>query len=125
MRRSHCSLLLCGSLLLASCGGHKPEFVPAPPPPRPAPPPPPPPPPPKPAQVARKPAPPPKPAPPADEMWPVASDDRVYYDDATAFRDSVRLTVSDQDTWKSTWLRATQAQATPPALPDVDFQRYM
>jgi hypothetical protein len=76
-------------------------------------------------KVVRKPAPPPKPVPPADEMKPVPADDRIYYDDATAFRDSVRLTISDQDSWKSTWLRATQAQATPPALPEIDFQRYM
>jgi hypothetical protein len=76
-------------------------------------------------KVVRKPAPPPKPIPPADEMKPVPADDRIYYDDATAFRDSVRLTINDQDSWKSTWLRATQAQATPPALPEIDFQRYM
>lgn len=120
--RSHLQVLFGGILLLASCGGHKPEFVPAPPPPRPAPPPPPPPPPPKPA--ARKPAPPPKPAPPADEMRPVDPADRVYYDDAATFTDSVRLTISDPDTWSRTWLRATQAQATSPALPEVDFKRY-
>ena len=124
--RNHRLALLCGLLLLGSCGGNKPEFVPAPPPPRPAPPPPPPPPPPpRVAPVARKPAPPPKPVPPPDEMRPVSSDDRIYYDDATAFRDSVRLTISDPENWRSTWLRATQAQATPPALPDIDFQRYM
>ena len=120
--RTHRLNLLCGILLLASCGGHKAEFVPAPPPPRPAPPPPPPP---APAKVARKPTPPPKPTPPADEMRPVAADDRIYYDDATAFRDSVRLTITDPDTWKSTWLKATEGQATPPALPPIDFQRDM
>ena len=121
--RTHRVILVSGILLLASCGGHKPEFVPAPPPPRPAPPPPP-----KPAPAAtriRKPAPPPKPAPPADEMRPVATDDRVYYDDATAFRDSIRLIIRDPDTWKTTWLRATQAQATSPELPQIDFQRDM
>ena len=58
-------------------------------------------------------------------MRPVEGDDRIYYDDVTAFRDSVRLTISDPDTWRTTWLRATQAQATAPALPEVDFQRYM
>jgi hypothetical protein len=120
-------VLLWTVLWTASCGGHKTEFVPAPPPPRPAPPPPPPPPKPAPApaKVVRKPAPPPKPVPPPDEMRAVEGDDRVYYDDATAFRDSVRLTITDQDSWKSTWLRATQAQATAPALPEVDFQKYM
>lgn len=123
--RKYRLLLSCGILLLPACGGgNKPEFVPAPPPPRPQPPPPPPPAP-RPAPVVHKQAPPPKPTPPPDEMRPVGADDRIYYDDVTAFRDSVRLTISDPDTWRSTWLRATQAQATPPALPEVDFQRYM
>src|SRR5687768_11004696 len=122
----HRLALLFGILLLPSCGGgHKPEFVPAPPPPRPEPPPPPPPPPPKPAPVVRKPTPPPKPTAPPDEMRAVEDDDRIYYDDVTAFRDSARLTINDPDTWRSTWLRATQAQASPPALPEIDFQRYM
>jgi hypothetical protein len=58
-------------------------------------------------------------------MRPVDGEDRVYYDDATAFRDSVRQTISDPETWKSTWLRATQAQATPPPLPEIDFKRFM
>jgi hypothetical protein len=120
-------LLYCGIvLLLPACGGgNKPEFVPAPPPPRPQPPPPPPPPAPRPAPVVRKPAPPPKPTPPPDEMRAVEADDRIYYDDVTAIRDSVRLTISDPDTWKKTWLGATEAQVTPPPLPEVDFQRYM
>jgi hypothetical protein len=58
-------------------------------------------------------------------MRPVDAADRQYYDDAAAFTDSVRLTISDPDTWSQTWLRATQAQATSPALPEVDFKRYM
>ena len=58
-------------------------------------------------------------------MRPVEPDDRIYYDDATGFRDSVRLTITDPETWRSTWLKATQAQATPPELPAIDFQRYM
>ena len=120
----HRLALLFGILLLASCGGgHKPEFVPAPPPPRPEPPPPPPPPSPrKAAPVVRMPTLPPKPTAPPDEMRPVEDDDRIYYDDVTAFRDSARLTIDDPDTWRTTWLRATQAQASPPTLPEIDFQ---
>lgn len=53
------------------------------------------------------------------------ADDRIYYDDATAFTDSVRLTVRDAETWNKVWLQATQEQATPPALPAIDFQRQM
>src|SRR5829696_8279544 len=116
---SNLYLVLGGTLLLASCGGkHKPEFVPAPPPPRPAPSPPAPSPLPAPLRKAA-----PKPAAPPDEMRPVNAEDRVYYDDATAFTDSVRLTIGDAETWSQTWLRATQAQGTPPALPEIDFKR--
>lgn len=122
--RSYLFLLLGGMTLLSSCGGSKPALTPAPPPPRPAPPPP------KPAAQRKpppspKPAPPPKPVPPPDEMHPVDADDRIYYDDATAFTDSVRLTVRDPAAWNQVWLRATQAQATPPALPSIDFEKHM
>lgn len=58
-------------------------------------------------------------------MRPVDADDRIYYDDATAFTDSVRMTISDPETWGRIWLKATQAQATPPALPEIDFKRNM
>jgi hypothetical protein len=55
----------------------------------------------------------------------VNADDRIYYDDATAFTDSVRLTIRDPEQWNQVWLRATKAQATPPALPAIDFGRHM
>jgi hypothetical protein len=126
--RSHVSLLLGGMILAGGCGGgSRPEFVAAPPPPRPAPPPAPPPPPapaPKPVPK-RKPPPPPKPAPPPDEMRAVGPENRIYYDDATAFRDSVRLTIRDAEAWQDAWTKATQEQAAPPALPEIDFARYM
>lgn len=122
--RSNLHFVFGTVLLLMSCGGGKnPEFVPAPPPPRPAPPPP------KPAQPLRRPvlkrAPPPKPAPPADVMDAVSTEDRIYYDDAAAFTDSTRLTISDAQSWEEVWRKATQAQATTPALPEVDFNQYM
>jgi hypothetical protein len=126
--RSYFYLLLGGMMLWSCGGGSKPALTPAPPPPRPAPPPPPPPPP-KPAPqrkpAPQKPAPPPKPVPPPDEMHPVDADDRIYYDDATAFTDSVRLIIKDPAAWNQVWIRATQAQATPPALPAIDFGRHM
>src|SRR3954471_9100348 len=101
--------LLLGCLFLLAGGprGPKPVVAPAPPPPRPA-----------------APAPPPKPAPPPDEMRPLDGDERIYYDDAAAFTDSVRLIISDPETWSGVWTQATKGQASTPALPAIDFQRY-
>ncbi len=62
---------------------------------------------------------------PADRVSPVLSSERVYYDDGPAFRDSVRLIVRDPETWRSLWAQATSTQPSPPALPDVDFDRDM
>jgi hypothetical protein len=58
-------------------------------------------------------------------MQAVSPDDRIYYDDAATYSDSVRLTIKDSDSWKQAWLKATQAQATSPALPDIDFKQSM
>lgn len=59
--------------------------------------------------------------PPADNMRPVDSDARIYYDDAPAFTDSVRLTIRDPETWRTTWGQATSGQPSPPPLPVIDF----
>jgi hypothetical protein len=59
---------------------------------------------------------------PAEEMEAIGDDARIYYDDATAFTDSLRLIIQDVDTWQSVWARATRRQATAPPLPTVDFQ---
>lgn len=58
-------------------------------------------------------------------MQPVEADDRIYYDDATGFTDSLRLTIRDPEAWDRAWAKATQQQATPPALPAIDFTRHM
>jgi len=58
-------------------------------------------------------------------MGAVAADDRIYYDDAATYPDSVRLTIRDPESWQKAWLKATQAQATSPALPEIDFKRSM
>ena len=58
-------------------------------------------------------------------MRPVGPDDRIYYDDATAFKDSVRLTIRDAEAWNGAWTKATKEQAAPPALPEIDFTRHM
>jgi hypothetical protein len=60
---------------------------------------------------------------PAEEMEAIGDDARIYYDDATAFTDSLRMIIQDVDTWQSVWARATRRQATAPPLPAVDFQR--
>jgi hypothetical protein len=58
-------------------------------------------------------------------MGAVSAEDRIYYDDAAVFTDSTRLLISDSTRWEEIWRQATQAQATTPALPEVDFNRYM
>jgi hypothetical protein len=70
-------------------------------------------------------APPAPPPPPVDDMQAVDASARVYYDDATAFTDSVRLTIRDVDTWRAVWSQATQGQASSPPLPEIDFSRQM
>jgi len=61
----------------------------------------------------------------ADRVSPVLSSERVYYDDGPAFRDSVRIVVRDHETWRSVWAQATSTQPSPPALPEVHFDRDM
>jgi hypothetical protein len=58
-------------------------------------------------------------------MRSLPAENRVYYDDAAAFTDSVRLTISDGESWNRIWRQATRAQATSPSLPDIDFKRDM
>jgi hypothetical protein len=91
-------------LIAAGCHHRKPVVVAAP------------------AAPAPPPAPPP---PPADDMQALDATARIYYDDAAAFTDSVRLTIRDVDTWRAVWSQATQAQATAPPLPAIDFSRQM
>jgi hypothetical protein len=66
------------------------------------------------------------PAPPAENMMPLDSDARIYYDDAAAaFTDSIRLEIRDVASWRNIWSRATAGQASAPPLPAVDFSRHM
>jgi hypothetical protein len=69
--------------------------------------------------------PPPPPPPPSDSMEALDPGARVYYDDETAFTDSLRLTIRDEETFRSVWAQATQHQATSPALPQINFQSQM
>jgi len=69
--------------------------------------------------------PPTPPPPPVEVMDPLASSARLYYDDETGFTDSLRLTIRDEETFRSVWAQATQRQATSPALPQINFQSQM
>lgn len=73
---------------------------------------------------------------PVDTVQPVATTDRVYYDDGPAFTDSVRLVVRDGQvmgsglrqstrTWSDVWAQATSSRPTRPPLPNIDFSRHM
>jgi len=97
--RSPIRTLVCGMLALATACHHR-------------------------SKPVAQPAPAPVPATrPAEVMEPIGEDARIYYDDATAFTDSLRMIIQDADTWQSVWARATRRQATAPPLPAVDFER--
>jgi hypothetical protein len=100
-------ILACGLLLIAmACHHRKPTVVSTP----------------VPVPVYTQPTPPPA---PADDVQPVDSSARVYYDDETGFTDSLRLTIRDEETFRGVWAQATQRQATSPALPEINFQSQM
>ena len=58
-------------------------------------------------------------------MAPVLPGARIYYNDAPAFRDSVRKIVRDVTVWGQVWAQATSTQRPPPPLPLIDFGREM
>jgi len=69
--------------------------------------------------------PPTAPAAPVDNMEPIDSSARIYYDDATDFTDSLRLTIREQEKWLNVWSRATRRQASVPPIPTIDFRQDM
>lgn len=60
-----------------------------------------------------------------DDVAPVLTSARLYYDDGPAFQDSLRLIVRDLASWREVWWQATSSQASPPARPPFDFARDM
>jgi len=50
---------------------------------------------------------------------------RLYYNDSPGLRDSVRAVIRDPAEWASRWRQITSTQASPPALPAVDFAKEM
>lgn len=61
------------------------------------------------------------PAPPASERW--SEPQRLYYDNGGGIPDSARIVVRDEGALAERWRQATSRQATPPAVPAVDFER--
>ncbi len=64
----------------------------------------------------------PRAAPPAAPLAPAAL---LYYDNSGGIQDSLREVVRDAETFQRIWTRATSTQGSPPAMPDVDFDRSM
>jgi len=58
-------------------------------------------------------------------LQPLADSAQVYYDNGMAFADSARIVVRDAAAWRAIWQRATRPQASPPPMPDIDFNRDM
>jgi hypothetical protein len=63
-------------------------------------------------------------APPAPWL-PLATDARLYTDNAGGIQDSMRTVVRDASTLRLVWQQATAGQASPPSVPAVDFAREM
>jgi len=64
-------------------------------------------------------------APVAAPLGPVPVQARLLYDNGGGIRDSGQVVIRDANTLREVWQRATSTQSTPPAVPDVDFQRDM
>lgn len=58
-------------------------------------------------------------------LQPLADSAQVYYDNGLAFADSARIVVRDSAAWRAIWQRATRPQASPPPMPEIDFNREM
>ena len=50
---------------------------------------------------------------------------RLYYNDSPGLRDSARAVIRDPAEWASRWRQITSTQASPPALPSIDFAKEM
>jgi len=50
---------------------------------------------------------------------------QLYYDNGAGVRDSVREVIHDAAKLAEYWQRATSTQASPPAVPQLDFTREM
>ncbi|HSJ10167.1 MAG TPA: hypothetical protein VK928_09645 [Longimicrobiales bacterium] len=50
---------------------------------------------------------------------------RLLYDNGGGVRDSGQIVIRDAETLRRVWTQATSTQSTPPAAPEVDFQRQM
>lgn len=56
-----------------------------------------------------------------DVLGPVSRESRIYSDNSGSFPDSARIVILDEETWISTWNRATTFQANPAPRPFVNF----
>lgn len=56
---------------------------------------------------------------------PVAPAALLYYDNSGGIQDSIREAVRDAESFQRIWTRATSSQASPPPLPQIDFDRAM
>src|SRR5688572_17119005 len=56
---------------------------------------------------------------------PMPPPEQLYYDNGGGIRDSTRMVIRDAQTFATQWARATAMQASPPAVPSIDFNRQM
>lgn len=62
---------------------------------------------------------------PGAPLSPVGADARLWRDDGGGIPDSAVHVIRDAATMGEFWNRATSTQSSPPALPEIDFERQM
>lgn len=60
-----------------------------------------------------------------NNVGPVLSGGRVYYNDGPAFRDSVRRIIRDPGEWQALWRQVISVQPSPLQAPTIDFANEM
>jgi len=65
------------------------------------------------------------PAAPAPSFNPVATTERLYYDNGGGIQEALQLVIRDAATLADVWRRATSRQVEPPPVPQIDFTREM
>jgi hypothetical protein len=61
----------------------------------------------------------------APTLGPVPIESRIFRDNAGGIRYTAERVIRDATSWTEVWKEATSAQATPPSLPEVNFERNM
>lgn len=63
--------------------------------------------------------------PPLNTVAPLPAQARVYQTDRLGIGDSLRVVIRDPIAWNEAWANATSGDPSPPAMPEINFDRDM